>query len=101
MKREDFKSLVANIGALSDRSIKLYELGFDLIEFEDDFHRVIEDLGVEAFGKKVWDEVEYYLYDAPKDGKACMWDKDNKEIPLNDLDDLCNFLESSKLIEWE
>lgn len=100
MKREEFKSLVTSIGSLSDRSIKLYELGVDLIEFEDDFHRVIVKLCIEVFGKNVWEEVEYYLYEAPKDGTPCMWDKNNKEIPFNNLDDLCNFLSTSELIKW-
>jgi hypothetical protein len=63
MEYEQFKELIETIEKVRERSSALYKLNVDLLDFEDDYFKIID-----IFMKSVFDEeghgwIDWYLYE--------------------------------------
>lgn len=66
---KQFKDLVKQCRELSDRNAKLHGLGIDLLDYNEDFHRLIDGLWKALYPDKCeW--VQYLLYDCDYGRKA-------------------------------
>jgi len=82
MTYETFEKLIKQLEIFRDRSSKLYNLGVNLIDFEEPYHEAFTMMLVEIFGEQGYDWISWFLYEregfSGTIGKA--WDKDNNEI---------------------
>jgi hypothetical protein len=91
MTFEAFQQVITLLQKDSDRSAKIYKLGIDLYNFQDDLHSAINILfkshysaeGEDLIGWWLWEDVEKFLYD--KDGE--------KTNDLTKLEDLWKYIE--------
>ena len=100
MDYKNFKSLIDILIEQSKKSSKAHDLGLDLYDYIDSYHRgykilireVLNDYGVDWF--------EWYLYEkkgitGKPDKEMKAWDKDKKEI-CYDVRSLYNYLKENK-----
>jgi hypothetical protein len=82
MKYEQFKKLIEIIEKNRERSSSLYNLGIDLIDFEDDYYKIINILMNSVFQKEGHDWIDWYLYERVgfKDKKNLATDGNGNEI---------------------
>ena len=82
MTYETFEKLIKDLQGISDRHSKLYDLGMDMINFDEPNQRVITILMDEAFGKEGTDWINWFLYErvSPSGNVLEAWDKDNNPI---------------------
>lgn len=90
MTREDFTELIKTLKEKDNQSVEIYQkYNIDLINYEEDFHKIIGLLMSYLFTEKGWDWISYYLYE----DNCEVWDKDSNEIPFKTVDDLYDYLE--------
>lgn len=93
--RDEFKHFIKSLKSLSDRSNKVYDSGIDLLDYEDDFHKIISFLSEKYFGEDGWDWISYYVYEGGRD----VWDENKNKVPFDTEDDLYDYLNSNGYIK--
>ena len=82
MTYEQFKDLIETIEKVGERSSAIYDLGLDLINFEDEYYKIINILMDSVFDQEGHDWIDWYLYERIGfNGKTNIaTDKDGNEI---------------------
>ena len=62
LSKPDFIILCESLRADVAKSEKLNSVGVDLINYSEDFHKVIQLLSVTIYGKFYWDIITDYIY---------------------------------------
>jgi hypothetical protein len=86
MEYKEFEKLINDIQKCRDRSSALYDLGIDLMDYNDTYHEIISSLLLETFNVEGKDWIDWYLYERPSfSGKEPLkaFDLDGKEICHN------------------
>ena len=65
MNYKQFKTVIENLEKVSERSHSIYQLGVDLIGYDDMFHQVISNLLNAVFDEDGKGWVDWYLYERP------------------------------------
>lgn len=83
MNLQKFTSLIENLQSAFKRTGDLNDAGVNLLDYDEKFYNIINDLLEESFGQEGKDWIEWYLYDKPsilsgEPHKA--FDKNGKEI---------------------
>jgi hypothetical protein len=63
MTYEQFKDLIETIEKVRERSSAIYDLGLDLINFEDEYYKIINILMNSVFDDEGHDWIDWYLYE--------------------------------------
>jgi len=63
MNYTEFLKIGLTLQKLSRRSQSLYKLGLDVVEFENPYHEVINDLLKQVFNEKQVDWVEWFFWE--------------------------------------
>jgi hypothetical protein len=82
MKYETFEKLVIELESASERYSKLYELGVDLLNYDEPNQKINSILMLEVFGKEGKDWIEWYLYERKSHSGELLkaWDEEDNEI---------------------
>jgi hypothetical protein len=82
MNYEQFKSLIETTEKVRERSSAIYDLGLDLINFEDSYYKIINILMNSIFDEEGHGWIDWYLYERIGfDSKVKLaTDKDGNEI---------------------
>jgi hypothetical protein len=82
MKYETFEKLILELESISERHSKLYDLGVDLMNYDEPLQKINSLLMLEVFGKEGNDWIGWYLYErvSPSGNILKAWDKDDNEI---------------------
>lgn len=82
MKLEVFEKIITQIKSQQEQSHKLYQLGIDLMEYEDAYAATITLLFRAYYGKDGEDWISWFIYerDDESDDPNQAWDKDNNPI---------------------
>jgi hypothetical protein len=82
MTYEQFKELIETTEKVRERSSAIYDLGLDLINFEDLHYKIINILMQSVFDEEGRDWIDWYLYERIGfSGKTNLaTDKDGNEI---------------------
>jgi len=82
MDYKTFKNIIETLEEVSSRNSSLYNLGVDLINYDESYQKIITQLLLSVFGECGKDWIDWYLYERPslstKNNKA--WDENGKEI---------------------
>ena len=100
MKQVQFEKFMADYKAIFDKWTKARELGIDLIEYDDIFHRVIDHLGKAFFTEEGWDWIQWYALETDfQTRKEKMEARDSDGILIcQDVEGLYGYLVKSKYI---
>jgi hypothetical protein len=63
MTYEQFKDLIETTEKVRERSSAIYDLGLDLLNFEDEYYKIINILMDNVFDKEGHDWIDWYLYE--------------------------------------
>ena len=82
MRYETFEKLITQLQTNSDRYKKLYDLGIDLLEYDELNQKVISILMEELFGEEGKEWIDWFLYERVNHSGEILeaWDKDNNPI---------------------
>jgi hypothetical protein len=82
MKYEQFKQIIKTIEKVRDRSSALYDLQVDLLNFEDEYFKIINILMDSVFDEEGHGWIDWYLYERIgfSGKKNLATDKDGNEI---------------------
>ena len=86
MTYEQFEKLIEDLQKSLERSSALYDLGMDLMEYNDIFHNIISSLMLSTFTFEGKNWIDWYLYERPGfNSKEPLqaFDADGKEICHN------------------
>ena len=86
MEYKQFKKIIENLEKSLQRSSALYDLGIDLMNYNDIYHEIISSLMLSTFNVEGKDWIDWYLYERPSfSGKEPLkaFDKDGNEICHN------------------
>ena len=86
MEYKQFKKLIEDLEKSLKRSSALYDLGMDLMDYNDIYHEIISSLMLSTFNVEGKDWIDWYLYERPSfSGKEPLkaFDKDGNEICHN------------------
>jgi hypothetical protein len=79
---EKFKIIIETLEKINKNNISLYDLGVDLLHYEEQYNKIVNSLFSIIFEKQGLDWIEWYLYErisvSGKHLKA--WDENEKEI---------------------
>jgi hypothetical protein len=65
MNYEQFKTVIDTLEKVRERSHSMYQLGVDLMDYEEPYHTVISTLLESVFNNEGTDWVGWYLYERP------------------------------------
>jgi hypothetical protein len=82
MEYEQFKQIIKTIEKVRDRSSALYDLQVDLLNFEDEYFKIINILMDSVFDEEGHGWIDWYLYERIgfNGKKNLATDKDGNEI---------------------
>ena len=82
MRYETFEKLITQLQTNSDRYKKLYDLGVDLLNYDEPNQKAISLLMEELFGKEGMEWIDWFLYERVSHSGEILeaWDKDNNPI---------------------
>ena len=86
MEYKQFKKLIEDLEKSLERSSTLYDLGMDLMNYNDIYHEIISSLMLSTFNVEGKDWIDWYLYERPGfNGKEPLkaFDKNGNEICHN------------------
>jgi hypothetical protein len=63
MKFETFEKIISLLNKQSEKTSSLYSLGIDLLEYNDIYYEIINNLMLEIFGKEKFEWIEWFLYE--------------------------------------
>lgn len=65
MEYKQFKKLIENLEKSLQRSSALYDLGMDLMDYNDIYQEIISSLMLSTFNVEGKDWIDWYLYERP------------------------------------
>ena len=85
MNFDQFKILIEALQKVSDRYSKLYDLGIDTMNYEEDYQKIISLLLESVFDEDGKGWIDWYLYERIGfDGRVLeAWDENEKPICYN------------------
>jgi hypothetical protein len=85
MNYKTFEKLILELENVCGRHSKLYELGVDLLNYEEPLQKINSILMFEIFGEEGKDWIDWYLYErvSPSGEILKAWDENNNEICYN------------------
>jgi hypothetical protein len=86
MEYKEFEKIIKNLEKCSERSSAFYDLGMDLMDYNDIYHEIISSLMLSIFNVEGKDWIDWYMYERPSfSGKEPLkaFDTDGKEICHN------------------
>jgi hypothetical protein len=86
MDYQQFEKLIKNLEKCRERSHSIYQLGVNLMDYDDPYHEVIGVLMLSTFNTEGKDWIEWYLYEKPgmfSKEPLKAFDKDDNEICHN------------------
>ena len=88
MKFKEFKQVIELLKKVSDRAHNAYQIGIDLMDYDEEYHKAITILMKSIFEEEGYDWISWYLYE--RDGF------DGKVLSANDADgnEICHNIES-------
>ena len=100
MKYKNFKNVIESLEKVTDRSHKLYQLGVNLIDYDDMYHNIITNLLNSIFDKDGKDWIDWYLYERIgfTDKVNLATDKDGNEI-CYDIPSLWKVVKNNLLVK--
>jgi uncharacterized protein Yka (UPF0111/DUF47 family) len=100
MKYKNFKNVIESLEKVTDRSHKLYQLGVNLIDYDDMYHNIITNLLNSIFDKDGKDWIDWYLYERIgfTDKVNLATDADGKEI-CYDIPSLWKVVKNNLLVK--
>ena len=63
MNYEKFKNIIESLEKVRERSHSMYKLGVNLIDYDDMYHNIINNLLNSVFDKEGNDWIDWYLYE--------------------------------------
>lgn len=63
MNYEKFKSIIEELELVRERSHSIYQLGINLMDYEELYHNIITNLLNSVFDKEGKDWIDWYLYE--------------------------------------
>lgn len=63
MTKKTFKEIILNLQLTSKRSHELYKLGVDLMNVEEPYHKIIDQLMRECFNEEQIGWIDWFLYE--------------------------------------
>jgi hypothetical protein len=87
MTKEIFEEIILKLQLMSQKSIKLYELGIDSMEYTEPYERIIDLLFQSYFNKDQLGWIDWFLYERPsltkKDKPNQAWKTvDGKQVEI-------------------
>jgi hypothetical protein len=86
MEYKQFEQLIKDLEKCSERTSALYNLGMDLMDYNDTYHKIISFLILSIFNVEGKDWIDWYMYERPSfSGKEPLqaFDVDGTEICHN------------------
>ena len=86
MTYEQFEKIIKNLEKCRERSHSLYQLGVDLMDYDELYQEVVGILMLSTFKEPGKDWIDWYLYEKPgmfSKEPLKAFDKDNNEICHN------------------
>ena len=82
MNYETFKIIIESLEKVGERSHSIYELGVNLMDYEELYHNIITNLLNSVFDKEGKDWIDWYLYERVgfRNKVNLATDKDGNEI---------------------
>jgi hypothetical protein len=82
---QEFKTVIESLKKVSNRTHGIYQFGIDLLDYDEDYHKVITVLMKSIFEEEGYDWISWYLYERDGfDGKVLSaTDSDGNEICHN------------------
>ena len=65
MEYKQFKKLIEDLEKSLERSSALYDLGMNLMDYNDIYHEIISSLMLSTFNVEGKDWIDWYLYERP------------------------------------
>ena len=97
---KQFAKFIADYKAIFDKWSKARELGIDLLEYDDLFHKVIDQLGLAYFSEGGWDWISWYVCETDfQSGKEKYEARDTDgNLICQDVEGLYEYLVKEKYI---
>jgi hypothetical protein len=82
MTYNTFEKLIIELEGVSKRYSKLYDLGVDLMNYDEPIQKINHILILDIFGEFGKDWIDWYLYERVSHSGEILkaWDKDDNEI---------------------
>jgi hypothetical protein len=82
MKYETFEKIILELENVSERYSKLYDLGVDLMNYDEPIQKINNLLILDIFGELGKDWIDWYLYERVSHSGEILkaWDADDNEI---------------------
>lgn len=96
MKLELFETIISKLNSISERERAAYQLGLDLINYNDLYSSVIDLLFKAHYGKEGSDWIEWFVYEKSCSEDICAYDSDGNEI-CKTVEELWNIVEDIRI----
>jgi hypothetical protein len=82
MQYDEFKKIIEVKEKLIKRSSQLHGLNVNLLDYDEEYHKIIKIFMISTFGEIGTDWIEWYLYERPSFSGTIhkAWDENGKEI---------------------
>lgn len=80
MKLESFEYLIESLKSASARDHSLYEIGLDISNISDDYHKIITHLLRVYYGESGEDWISWFLYERNDTEEDQAWDENKSPI---------------------
>jgi hypothetical protein len=79
---EKFKTIIETLEKINKDNMAIYDLGIDLLHYEEPYSKIINSLFSVIFEKQGLDWIEWYIYERPSFSGTIhkAWDENKKEI---------------------
>ena len=101
-RKKLFIEIVEQIMALDNKTKELYKTtGINLLEWENDYFKVIENLLELCFGPTIAEVISIYIYAEPdeEEMKIAYNTPDGSEVKVETIEDLYDYV--MQLVDWE
>jgi hypothetical protein len=96
MKLEVFETILSNLNTISEKQTAAYDIGIDLINYNDIYNNVISLLFKSHYGKEGAEWIEWFIYEKSGKEDICAYDSDGNEI-CKTVEELWNIVENIRL----
>lgn len=90
-RKAQFLKYISTVKALHEREKALYELGFDAINFSNDYYVAMRALLGMAFTEAQIEIIEWWLYEDVD--KVITWPSEGRSVRLDTAEQLLDYLE--------
>jgi O-glycosyl hydrolase len=91
MNKQSFEKIILNIQAARKRSLEMYKLGVDLMNYEDNYEHAIDELFRAAFNADQRGWIDWYLYE--REGLTGKNNKARKKVGRKKVE-ICHTIDS-------